>query len=82
MNVPYTCEICGVECVGHPQSKYCPTCRDEVIRWTQRERQVKNRAKQRAEARKTGGRLTLGQIAARARALHMSYGEFVAKYGI
>ena len=49
---------------------------------TQRERQVKNRAKQRAEARKTDGRLTLGQIAARARALHMSYGEFVAKYGI
>ena len=39
MNVPYTCEICGAECVGHPQSKYCPTCRDEVIRWTHRERQ-------------------------------------------
>lgn len=25
---------------------------------------------------------TLGQIAAKARSLHMSYGEFVAKYGI
>ena len=79
MSVRYTCERCGAECVGYPQAKYCPTCRDEVIRQNQRER---NQRRRRTGAPKAVRAPTLGQIAARARALHMSYGEFVAKYGI
>ena len=81
MSVLYTCEICGKECEGHFNSRYCPECRGEVIRSTHKESLAKRRAKRKAEAAEAA-KPTLGQIAARARNLHMSYGEFVAKYGI
>lgn len=82
MNVPYTCEICGKACNGHPNSRYCTKCRGEVIRRNQRERKEKDQGKQRDKAVEVDRAPSLGQIAARARALHMSYGEFVAKYGL
>lgn len=82
MNVPYTCQICGAQCVGHVNARYCPECRGQVIRSTHKESQEKRRAKRRTEKRGPDGKLTLGQIAAKARSLHMSYGEFVAKYGL
>lgn len=81
MNIPYTCQICGAQCVGHINARYCPECRGEVIRSTHKESLAKRRAKRKAEAAEAA-KPTLGQIAARARSLHMSYGEFVAKYGI
>lgn len=37
MNVPYTCEICGAQCVGHVNARYCSECRGEVKKSTQRE---------------------------------------------
>ena len=66
MSVLYTCEICGKECEGHFNSRYCPECR----------------AKRRTEKRGPDGKPTQGQIAAKARSLHMSYGQYVAKYGL
>ena len=37
MNVPYTCEICGAQCVGHVNARYCPERRGEIKKSTQRE---------------------------------------------
>lgn len=82
MNVPYTCEICGAQCVGHVNARYCPECRGEVKKSTQRESKAKSAARKKAKGRKAGRPLTLGQIAAEARRLHMSYGQYVAKYGL
>lgn len=81
MNVPYTCEICGAQCVGHVNARYCPECRGEVIRSTRKESLAKSRAKRKAKAAEAA-KPTLGQIAARAREAHMSYGQYVAKYGL
>lgn len=86
MSVLYTCEICGKECEGHFNSRYCPECRGEVIRSTHKEslakRLAKRRAKRQAKASEGTKPMTLGQIAAKARSLHMSYGQYVAKYGL
>lgn len=82
MNVPYTCDICGAQCVGHVNARYCPECRGEVIRSTHKESLAKRRAKRQTKASEGAKPMTLGQIAAKARRLHMSYGEFVAKYGL
>lgn len=82
MNVPYTCDICGAQCVGHVNARYCPECRGEVIRSTHKESLAKHRAKRKTKASEGAKPMSLGQIAAKARRLHMSYGEFVAKYGL
>ena len=82
MSVLYTCEICGKECEGHPNSRYCSECRGTVIRSTHKESLAKRRAKRQTKASEVAKPMTLGQIAAKARSLHMSYGEFVAKYGL
>lgn len=82
MSVLYTCEICGAQCVGHINARYCPECRGEVKKSTRRESKARAAARGKAKAGAAGRPLTLGQIAARARRLHMSYGEFVAKYGL
>lgn len=82
MSVLYTCEICWKECEGHFNSRYCPECRGEVIRSTQKESLAKHRAKRQTKTSEGAKPMTLGQIAAKARRLHMSYGEFVAKYGL
>lgn len=84
----FTCRICGAACIGYPRSRYCAQCRKKVRLETLRKAKARAAEKKRAERAGKGGgedRLpapTLGQIAARARSLHMSYGEFVAKYGI
>lgn len=54
----------------------------EVIRSTHKESLAKHRAKRKTKTSEGAKPMTLGQIAAKARRLHMSYGEFVAKYGI
>ena len=82
MNVTYTCDICGAQCVGHVNARYCPECRGEVIRSTHKESLAKRRAKRQAKASEGAKPMSLGQIAAKARRLHMSYGEFVARYGL
>ena len=82
MSESYTCQICGAQCVGHVSVSYCHERRGEVKKSTQRERRARAAASKKAKAREAGRPLTLGQIAAKARRLHMSYGEFVAKYGI
>lgn len=80
MNIPYTCEICGKACEGHINSRYCPECRENVKRSTQRESKAKAARRRRKDP--PAEKPTLGLIAAKARSLHMSYGEFVARYGL
>lgn len=80
MNIPYTCQICGAQCVGHINARYCPECRGEVKKSTQRE--SKARAARKRHKDPPDQKLTLGQIAARAREAHMSYDQYVAKYGL
>ena len=52
----------------------------EVKKSTQRE--SKARAARKRHKDPPDQKLTLGQIAARAREAHMSYGQYVAKYGL
>lgn len=40
-NIPYTCEICGKPCEGRINARYCPECRENVKRSTQRESKAK-----------------------------------------
>lgn len=80
MNIPYTCQICGARCVGHINAQYCPECRGEIKKSTQLESKARAARKRRKDP--TEWKPTLGQIAARARSLHMSYGQYVAKYGL
>ena len=87
--ITYTCQICGKTCTGYPRSRYCVQCRTTVRRETQRKSKARVAEKQREDGvmkqRGTGERPSapsLGQIAVRTRAQHMSYGEYVAKYGI
>lgn len=79
-NIPYTCAICGKPCEGRINARYCPECRENVKRSTQRESKAK--AARRRCKDPPAEKPTLGQIAAKARRLHMSYGEFVARYGL
>ena len=67
MSVLYTCEICGKECEGHPNSRYCSECRGKVIRSTHKESLAKRRAKRQTKASEVAKPMTLGQIAVKAR---------------
>lgn len=81
----YCCERCGqiFESSGYI-AKYCPACRPAVKNEQSKMSWLKNRgryAPERPRRVKTSPGVSVGEICKRAAALHMTYGQYVAKYG-
>lgn len=75
---PVICEMCGVTFAAYGnRAKYCPICKEEKRREAgKKKRRV---TKKKENARPKG--LTLAEIVAKANELHMTYGEYVTRFG-
>ena len=86
---PHTCKIsicseCGKEFEnpGGKRLTCSPECRKARARKVQSESRRQKRQKDRYMSRRTKRGRPLSKIAAAARDVHMTYGQYVAKYGI
>lgn len=70
------CEICGKEFIRRTNKKYCsaPCVKTARKRWDQRKRHPER-------FREKPSCPTVGEVAAKARELGMTYGQYVAKHG-
>lgn len=90
---PRFCERCGKEIeAGHPEAKYCNSCRAAVhmevwdsVRAEREQIQAENREKEKREkAEREAKRYkgpSIAQLNAAAARKGLSYGHYVAKYG-
>lgn len=82
------CRMCGKPFTARSNSaKYCPTCKaakrkadQEIANLRRNEARREMRAAKSRECAKPKG-LTLAETAVKAKELHMTYGEYVARFG-
>ena len=81
MMIPRTCSICGkVFTACSTRHKYCgDDCRKVATKTWERER---CRREKEARERKKKNARTIGEISAAAKKAGMTYGEYVAKFGV
>lgn len=82
------CKVCGKPFTACANSaKYCPNCKEEkrkadylIANQKRNEARRKMRAAKKRESARPKGP-TLAEIAEKAKELHMTYGEYVARFG-
>ena len=76
----YCCSECGNEFTAH--HKGCKTCSPECANARIKRLKHERSAKTKIVKKNIHKPKTLSRIAAEARAEHMTYGQYVAKYGV
>lgn len=76
--VQKTCEMCGKVFVAHPNARFCLDCKHERERENKKNWKYKKKSKM---PEKPDG-ISAGEICVLAKKEGMTYGQYVAKYGV